>query len=584
MKRFLQNERGSTLVLTIGLIVLLTGFSMTLIFVNAAGTKQTEHRGASMQAVKQAEVGMDHLIEEISSKANNIIQTKEQQAKEHKSLLTEEIILQALKVALKEFEGKTTSSIRKETKEQQKEKSYVAWFNWDSEKPTRLLLTSVGIVDHVEKEITLMMEITPKEVEGDPDTPPEEPEVEPERPNIVGQPIIYGYGPKGTAVIGGETVFSSRGSFTPPKLQTDPTAQLAHIIADSSLRTWPYSTIYNAGTNLGVWERTIPDVTLEKNSVPRLDPSIHVFETSTKKETWSPLNKTPRALTGATAAKEKEGLIHAFGGFVQPNEDYLSFADLPLFSKWYPNGKPKTNNAHQYSFIKDKNYPEKMIAPKNMKRTQEIRGLANFTTKGNYIFDEITVDGSAVIGRSTATFANSSRAFEDIKMKGVLRVKGDVYIQGADLRNTNLTIIADGNIYFHHNKLPSSSNNVKLQLFSRKHIVIHNLGTTATETRQMATLFAMADQSIHISTRNTPVAFRTSLFAPYVDVSGNKNAPLTLWALDQQSIQNNSYIVPFNDIWSNVHQRSETKNEARAALPTTNHKPSTSYKLTFVEP
>ena len=65
MKRFLQNERGSTLVLTIGLIVLLTGLSMTLIFVNAAGTKQTEHRGASMQAVKQAELGLDHLIENI---------------------------------------------------------------------------------------------------------------------------------------------------------------------------------------------------------------------------------------------------------------------------------------------------------------------------------------------------------------------------------------------------------------------------------------------------------------------------------------------------------------------------------------
>lgn len=582
MRQRLHNERGFSLVFVLGTVVLLTVLVITLLSITATGMKQTTFRGTSLQAVKQAEVGMDRLIEEIESKAKTIIQEKEERAKASKAALTEETILRALKDGLKAFEGKTNSPVRDTTTERQKEKAYTAWFDWDQAKPTRLLLTSIGTVDQTEREITLSMELTPKGIDVEPTDPPVvDPEPEPEGPLVVGQPIIYGYGAKGAAVIGGETNFNNRGAVVPKALETNPDAKLAHIVADDALRTWPYSTTYNAGTNPGVWERVIPDVTLANNAVPSLAADLKVFETSTGKETWSPLNQKPRALTGSTAAKDKERLVQSFGGFVQPSDDYVSFADLPAFSKWYPNGKPLTNDAHRYSFIKDRNYPETIVVPSKANTYKNIKGIANFTTKGTYTFDEIVVDGSAVIGRSTATFANSSNAFEDIRMKGILRVKGDVYIQGADLKNTNVTIIADGNIYFHHNLLPTSSSNVKLKLFSRKHIVMHNIGTSTTTARAMATVFAMADQSIHVSTRRTPVILRTSLVAPYVDVSGNKEAPLTLWSLDDAAM-NDPYVIPFQDIWTSVHgERAKMSGRVASRPPAPVSAPtlSTSYEL-----
>ncbi|HEY4567467.1 MAG TPA: hypothetical protein VIG60_09415, partial [Savagea sp.] len=61
MKRFYSNERGRSLVLAFGLIILLiTLATMTLVAANF-GLKNTSYRGSSMVSVKNAETGLDEL-------------------------------------------------------------------------------------------------------------------------------------------------------------------------------------------------------------------------------------------------------------------------------------------------------------------------------------------------------------------------------------------------------------------------------------------------------------------------------------------------------------------------------------------
>lgn len=190
MKRFLQNDRGSTLVLTIGLIVLLTGLSMTLIFVNAAGTKQTEHRGASMQAVKQAELGLDHLIENIKIIVDEKVKEATFTSQSGETYVNKKKAIDAILEALNSYKEENTPI---KSNEENSKQSYYAWVEIEKNPSNRnadplLRLKSNGSVDKITKTIETIYEFTVSGedpvIEPEPTEPEPEPEVPEEEPDL----------------------------------------------------------------------------------------------------------------------------------------------------------------------------------------------------------------------------------------------------------------------------------------------------------------------------------------------------------------------------------------------------------------
>lgn len=78
MKRFYSNERGRSLVLAFGLIILLiTLATMTLVAANF-GLKNTSYRGSSMVSVKNAETGLDELINNLEQESERLLQRRKE--------------------------------------------------------------------------------------------------------------------------------------------------------------------------------------------------------------------------------------------------------------------------------------------------------------------------------------------------------------------------------------------------------------------------------------------------------------------------------------------------------------------------
>ncbi|MUV07473.1 hypothetical protein GOP80_09780 [Planococcaceae bacterium Storch 2/2-2] len=104
MKRFYSNERGRSLVLAFGLIILLiTLATMTLVAANF-GLKNTSYRGSSMVSVKNAETGLDELINNLEEEANRLMWKEIQSGKSgDPTKLDAKRFGEKLEAALKEY-------------------------------------------------------------------------------------------------------------------------------------------------------------------------------------------------------------------------------------------------------------------------------------------------------------------------------------------------------------------------------------------------------------------------------------------------------------------------------------------------